>query len=292
MHPTVRTTSRRCLALIAVAPTLLLGTAIPGTAAGAAAASAATDSAAQAGTPRNGVCEEGEFCYFYNSDHQGSVSDFTESVGDYGTTQPSCYDFKGAGAGQGLCIKNEAASVWNRTGQTVTVFFNTGFGGATQSFAAGAKQNLNATLKNNNASHRIGAAISRAEVIRRAQTWLNPRVPYSMDKVYQGYRQDCSGYVSMAWNAPAPGYPTNEMWRIGHDIAKSDLQAGDVLLNKAAGADGHVVLFEKWADAAQTAYWGYESTPGDPSGAKYRQISYPYFPGHGTFAPFRYNGIG
>lgn len=115
---------------------------------------------AQAATPRNGVCEDGEFCYYYNSDQQGSVSDFTVSVGDYGTTQPSCYDFKGPGAGQGLCIKNDAASVWNRTTQTATVFFNSGYGGAAQSFAPGAKQNLNATLKNNNASHRIGGGTS------------------------------------------------------------------------------------------------------------------------------------
>jgi surface antigen len=106
---------------------------------------------------RNGVCDSGEFCYYYNSGEAGSVSDFTGSLGDYGTTEPSCYDFKGAGAGKGVCVKNNAASVWNRTGQTVTVYFNSNYGGASQSFAAGAKGNLNATLKNNNASHHVGA---------------------------------------------------------------------------------------------------------------------------------------
>lgn len=105
---------------------------------------------------RDGVCDSGEFCYYYNSDEAGSVSDFTVSVADYGTTQPSCYDFKGSGAGKGLCIKNNAASVWNRTGKTVHVYFNSDYAGTSQSFAAGAKGNLNATLKNNNASHRIG----------------------------------------------------------------------------------------------------------------------------------------
>ncbi len=109
---------------------------------------------------RNGVCETGEFCLYYNSGNLGSVSDFTTSIDDYGATQPSCYDFKGAGAGQGQCVKNNAASVWNRTGSTVTVFYNSGFGGAGQAFAAGAKANLNATLKNENASHRIGGAPS------------------------------------------------------------------------------------------------------------------------------------
>ncbi|WP_404353095.1 peptidase inhibitor family I36 protein [Phycicoccus jejuensis] len=105
---------------------------------------------------RDGVCDTGEFCLFYNSDNAGAVSDFTTSIADYGTTQPSCYDFKGTKAGHGLCVKNEAASVWNRTGKSVTVYYNSSHAGASQTFAAGAKANLNATLKNNNASHRIG----------------------------------------------------------------------------------------------------------------------------------------
>jgi hypothetical protein len=107
---------------------------------------------------RDGVCNSGEFCYYYNSDEAGSVSDFTGSIADYGTTEPSCYDFKGPGNGKGLCVKNNAASVWNRTGKTVRVFYNSNYGGASQDFAAGAKGNLNATLKNNNASHQIGVS--------------------------------------------------------------------------------------------------------------------------------------
>jgi surface antigen len=106
---------------------------------------------------RNGVCDSGEFCLYYNSDQAGSVSDFTGSVDDYGASQPSCYEFKSAGNGRGLCVKNNAASVWNRTSKTVKVFFNSNYGGASQAFAAGAKGNLNATLKNNNASHMVGS---------------------------------------------------------------------------------------------------------------------------------------
>ncbi|MEU6753786.1 CHAP domain-containing protein [Spirillospora sp. NPDC046719] len=104
---------------------------------------------------RDGVCDSGEFCYYYNSDEAGSISDFTTSIGDYGTTQPSCYDFKGPGNGQGVCVKNNAASAWNRTSHTVRVYYNSNYGGSYQDFAAGAKGNLNATLKNNNASHQI-----------------------------------------------------------------------------------------------------------------------------------------
>ncbi|MFC6880259.1 MULTISPECIES: peptidase inhibitor family I36 protein [Actinomadura] len=116
---------------------------------GAAAAMASPASAAG----RDGVCDNGEFCYYFNSNNEGSISDFTGSLGDYGTEQPSCYDFKGAGNGQGQCIKNAAASVWNRSSQTVRVYFNSNYGGTHQDFAPGAKGNLNSSLKNQNASH-------------------------------------------------------------------------------------------------------------------------------------------
>ncbi|MEV4705397.1 peptidase inhibitor family I36 protein [Actinoplanes sp. NPDC049316] len=132
---------RRVPAVLAVLVAALVGvTVAPG------AASAAD---------RDGDCDSGEFCYYYNSNQAGSVSDFTDSLDDYGATQPSCYEFKGDGAGKGVCVKNNAASVWNRTGKTVRVYFNSNFGGASQDFASGAKGNLNATLKNNNASHEL-----------------------------------------------------------------------------------------------------------------------------------------
>jgi murein DD-endopeptidase MepM/ murein hydrolase activator NlpD len=105
---------------------------------------------------RDGACNSGEFCYYFNSKQAGSTSDFTGSVGDYGATQPSCYEFKGAGNGKGRCVKNNAASVWNRSSKTVRVYFNSGYSGAAQDFKPGAKGNLNAILKNENASHKVG----------------------------------------------------------------------------------------------------------------------------------------
>jgi len=132
---------RRVSGILAILVAALIGVAVaPG------AASAAS---------RDGTCDSGEFCYYFNSNQAGSVSDFTNSEDDYGTTQPTCYEFKGAGAGKGVCVKNNAASVWNRTSKTVRVYFNSNFAGATQDFAPGAKGNLNATLKNNNASHEL-----------------------------------------------------------------------------------------------------------------------------------------
>lgn len=118
---------------------------------GAVVTSPAADAAA-----RDGSCDAGEFCYNYNSDLGGSWSDFTESVGDYGTTQPSCYEFKGAGAGQGRCIKNDAGGYWNNTDKPVTVFYNSGFGGQSVTLQPGSKGRLPAAVYNENASHRIG----------------------------------------------------------------------------------------------------------------------------------------
>ena len=109
---------------------------------------------------RDGICQTGEFCYYFNSNNQGSVSDFTTSVSDYNTTQPTCYDYKGPGAGKGKCIKNAAASVWNRSTKPVRVYFNSGYTGTYQDFAPGAKGNLNASLKNQNASHQFSPSSS------------------------------------------------------------------------------------------------------------------------------------
>lgn len=103
---------------------------------------------------RNGVCERGEFCYYYNSNNAGSVSDFFSSVSNYGTRQPTCYEFKSAGNGKNQCIKNNAASVWNRSVGVVRVYYNSNFTGHYQDFLPGARGNLTPSLKNNNASHK------------------------------------------------------------------------------------------------------------------------------------------
>src|SRR4051812_9489805 len=81
---------------------------------------------ASAATARNGVCEAGEFCLYYFSNKAGSVSDFSASVSNYGSSQPTCYEFRGAGVGQGECVKNNAMSVWNRSSRAVTVYYNSG----------------------------------------------------------------------------------------------------------------------------------------------------------------------
>jgi hypothetical protein len=137
-----RTTVRAALSAIGLA---VLGAALFGVA-----------TPAHAALPdRDGECESGEFCYYYNSNQAGSVSDHTGSLANYGSTQPTCYEFIGPGNGRGQCIKNNAASVRNLTSYSVRVYFNSNYGGTFQTIAPGASVNLNPTLKNNNASHRL-----------------------------------------------------------------------------------------------------------------------------------------
>lgn len=117
--------------------------------------SSASSSAAPA---RNGICDPGEFCLYFNSDHAGSLSDVSHDIPDYGSNNATCNHFIGPGNGKNRCVKNQAASVWNRTGSYVIVWFNSGYKGPNQLVNPYEKTNLNAQLKNNNASHKLYAA--------------------------------------------------------------------------------------------------------------------------------------
>jgi Peptidase inhibitor family I36 len=207
------------------------------------------DPASAAG--RDGACNSGEFCYYYNSYEKGSVSDFTTSIADYGAKQPGCYEFKGAGAGKGLCVKNHAASVYNRTSKTVTVYFNSNYGGSHQSFAPGAKGNLNATLKNNNASHHIGA-ISTAgcstsgtgdhKTCAQAVAWAKAHVHTGYSSSY--YRT-CDHLVGLAYGWSSSGSTTAYVhWtqipsKFKH-AGSSSVPAGGLAF--FSGGSGHVMI--------------------------------------------------
>ena len=133
-----------------------------------------------------------------------------------------------------------------------------------------------------------------AAVFARASSWLTAwdggPVPYlsSTDPTtwFDGYRRDCSGYVSMALGLPGPGLDTATLAARSIPISKTDLQAGDLLVNPADGSAGHVVIFDHWADPAMTSYVGYEQS-GD-GGTHHRVITYPYANGY-PMNPYRYN---
>ncbi|MFF5446904.1 hypothetical protein [Streptomyces sp. NPDC012888] len=133
-------------------------------------------------------------------------------------------------------------------------------------------------------------AITRSEVIKRASSWVGLGLQYSWDNTYQGYRTDCSGFASMAWKLATPGLDTTSFVPSGVAswIGKGELKPGDALLNDAAGARGHIVIFGGWTDSSQTSYKGYEFTA---SGVHHRTIPYPYYSGYGTYRPVRNNSI-
>jgi hypothetical protein len=124
--------------------------------------------------------------------------------------------------------------------------------------------------------------ILKGGICENAATWLNPPVPYNQQAWYNGYRTDCSGYVSMAWGLGS-SYVTWTLPEVSHPIAKDDLQAGDILLN----IDEHVLIFESWANPERTYYNAYEETPPQ---AVYHVVEYPYWSGSdGVYLPYRFN---
>ncbi|MFB7667755.1 FG-GAP-like repeat-containing protein, partial [Kitasatospora sp. NPDC056138] len=115
------------------------------------------------------------------------------------------------------------------------------------------------------ASHSvIGDQITRSEVITRAQSWIGQNIPYDKGGSYpdaQGtsYRTDCSGYISMAWHLGTSATTQSLADSYTNPISRSDLKPGDILNSYY----NHVILFEKWDDAAHStfSYYSFGSTP-------------------------------
>jgi hypothetical protein len=139
------------------------------------------------------------------------------------------------------------------------------------------------------------------EIIARAKIWVdvNPQVPYDECGWYKGYREDCSGFISMAWRLPQPGSTTYTLPRVSHQISKDELQPGDVLLNQWGGwtmprsPDAHVVIFNSWVDSSHTHYNAYEENP-YWNGAHYTtNIHYPFWSGYDTsdYVPMKLNAL-
>jgi len=131
---------RKSTLLAPLAAAAMLSTAFVGTAA----ADGATTASA-----RDGRCDNLEFCLYYNSNYQGSVSDHDEQVADLAP-----YVFKGPGAGRGQTVKNNAASACNNMGRyTARVYYNSNFQGAYDDIDPRSCRNLSRTY-NENASWR------------------------------------------------------------------------------------------------------------------------------------------
>ncbi|MFJ9814433.1 peptidoglycan-binding protein [Streptomyces sp. NPDC101151] len=134
-------------------------------------------------------------------------------------------------------------------------------------------------------------ATTRTQIINRAKVWVAAKVPYSMTAYWtDGYRQDCSGYVSMAWGLTSNEW-TGSLDQFGVKITKEELQPGDMLLfhnpdNPEKGS--HVVIFGGWTDYTHTYYTVYEQTPPH---ARSQPTPYPYWTNADKYVPYRYKGL-
>ncbi|MFF8843117.1 peptidoglycan-binding protein [Streptomyces sp. NPDC015127] len=132
---------------------------------------------------------------------------------------------------------------------------------------------------------------TRAEIINRAKKWVGAKVPYSMSKYWtDGYRQDCSGYVSMAWNL-ANNEWTGSLAKFGDRISRDDLQPGDILLfhNPADPTTGsHVTIFGGWTDYTHSYYVAYEQTK--PHTRK-QATPMAYWNHSASYVAYRYKGV-
>lgn len=132
---------------------------------------------------------------------------------------------------------------------------------------------------------------TRAEIIKRAKKWVTAKVPYSMSKYWSdGYRQDCSGFVSMAWSLTGNEW-TGSLGQYGVRISKEELQPGDILLfhNPADPQKGsHVVIFGGWTDYTHTYYIAYETAPPH---ARRQSTPYAYWNHSGRYVAYRYKGL-
>ncbi|MER5460781.1 peptidoglycan-binding protein [Streptomyces sp. NPDC002668] len=132
---------------------------------------------------------------------------------------------------------------------------------------------------------------TRAEIINRAKRWVSAQVPYSMERYWSdGYRQDCSGYVSMAWGLESNEW-TGSLAEFGTRITREELQPGDMLLfhnpdNPTTGS--HVVLFGGWTDYTHTYYIAYEQVKPH---TRRQATPMAYWTNSSKYLPYRYNGL-
>ncbi|MFE0252469.1 peptidoglycan-binding protein [Streptomyces sp. NPDC059010] len=132
---------------------------------------------------------------------------------------------------------------------------------------------------------------TRAEIIKRARKWVAAKVPYNMSRYWSdGYRQDCSGFVSMAWKLPRNEW-TGSLGQYAVRINREDLQPGDMLLfhNPADPQQGsHVVIFGGWADHTRSHYVAYEATRPH---ARRKVTPYAYWTHSDRYVAYRYKGL-
>ncbi|NUT47568.1 MAG: VCBS repeat-containing protein [Saccharothrix sp.] len=139
----------------------------------------------------------------------------------------------------------------------------------------------------NCATYPSDQATTRAQVLQRAQSWLDVGVPYSQSACHQNqygdYRTDCSGFLSMAWGLNH-SRTTYTLDAVSHPIARADLKPGDAFNIPYS----HTALFVGWADEARTRPTVIEQAGPNGAPTTRRTWSASYA---STYTPIRYDKI-
>ncbi|MCC6903051.1 MAG: hypothetical protein IT377_29040 [Polyangiaceae bacterium] len=99
-----------------------------------------------------------------------------------------------------------------------------------------------------------GTAGGRKAAIERGFTWYDAQVPYSQSSQHEGYRTDCSGFVSMCWEL-GTSYTTADFIADSGSWSSlgsfDDLAPADAMVYRKNGA-GHIMMFLGWNDVGKT----------------------------------------
>lgn len=173
----------------------------------------------------------------------------------------------------------------------------TGVAGSAHAAGVGAQRGLApmvaAVSKDQCAAHSaITGGLTRAQILARAKPWVTANVYYSHDDCHTDgegrmYRQDCSGFVSMAWGLDR-SYRTASFVEDTGDWTSlkgwGSMQPGD-----AAVKNGHIALFVRWANTAHTSMIMWEESTWNV-GTIEQTFSISYLNGD-NYHPIRYTRI-
>ena len=144
-----------------------------------------------------------------------------------------------------------------------------------------------------------GDAITRAQIISRADDWISNQVPYSQTEGWEDsaaggpYRMDCSGFVSMAWGLTT-SMVTSTLPQVatvtdGNISGDTNLNPGDALDYTA----DHAVLFDHWTDSSGDFAYDAEHTSGQLTNQSTDNINDSTLEGYAMsdFEALQYNNI-
>ncbi len=135
------------------------------------------------------------------------------------------------------------------------------------------------------------APASAKAFLDRAFNWIDQGVPYSQTSETDGYRQDCSGFVSYVWQTGGPGDTSYSFaggpWNndVSVRIGWGQLTPGDALNfpGDFQAGTGHVELWGGWLDKQHTEYCSMEEFDwGNPASFRTHSI-YEYWAEAGAY---------